>query len=211
MFMELHTPVDVSQWGFFVLRWFLWWPGSWQRCSPESWAGPRTASGCRSQIPTWRIGRWHSSKSCRGSCRAKTYRGPGTPLAPEPGALDPTQTLLTAPSPKQQETLTRKVQLYRNWTFETNGWRSAGVFPVLLSCRHLSGRFLCSDFNKDRCSILTPGVFLFLDQVTGLAGLRGSDSTSVFTCSGKTWSINLNALYKWASVWCLRCLLLGCE
>lgn len=68
----------------FVLRWFLWWPGSWQRCSPESWAGPRTASGCRSQTPMWRIRRWHSSKSCRVSCRAKTSKDPGTPPAPEP-------------------------------------------------------------------------------------------------------------------------------
>lgn len=161
--------------GFFVLRWFLWWPGSWQRCSPESWAGPRTASGCRSQTPMWRIRRWHSSKSCRGSCRAKTSRDPGTPPAPEP-----TQTVLTAPSPKQQETLTGgKVQLYINWTFETNGWRSAGVFPVLLSCRHLSGRFLCSDFNKGRCSILTPGVFLFLDQV-GLKGLSRPERVRLY-------------------------------
>lgn len=64
-------------------------------------------------------------------------------------------------------------------------------------------------------AVFSHQVFLFLDQVIGLAGLRGSDSTSVFTCSGKTWSINLNALNEWASVlmpdWTCRCLLLGCE
>lgn len=35
-------------------------------------------------------------------------------------------------------------------------------------------------------AVFSHQVFLFLDQVIGLAGLRGSDSTSVFTCSGKT-------------------------
>lgn len=112
--------------------------------------------------------------------QSQNIQGPWNPTGPWTRALDPTQTVLTAPSPKQQETLTGgKVQLYINWTFETNGWRSAGVFPVLLSCRHLSGRFLCSDFNKGRYSILTPGVFLFLDQV-GLKGLSRPERVRLY-------------------------------
>lgn len=64
-------------------RWFLWLLRFWLRCSLENSAGPQTASDYRSPTRTSKTIRWPSSKSCRSSCRARTYRVHGPQTCPD--------------------------------------------------------------------------------------------------------------------------------
>lgn len=160
MFMELQTPVDVSQ--CFLL--FL--------SSGDSCGGPdpdrdvlRRAELVHGQHPAADL-----KPRCEGSDGGTVQRVAEYPAEPKhPRTLEPHRPLNQGPWTRHRHCLlhpppnSRKPWLEgRCSCTETEHLRQTGggLQVYSLFCCH-ADTFLCSNFNKGRCSILTPGVFVF--------------------------------------------------